>query len=145
MRGCSVQKLGGSPNSSTSLLKSKTARSQEIPASRTRQTHQTSIAILGIDEFPAEKQKEFAELARTFSLWMLFFDAPEHTRLRKLMNKGFSPAAIESLRPQIEKIVDRLLIPLRKNHRMDILPQFAHPLPAYVIAEIPSHVARVWK
>jgi len=89
-----------------------------------------------IDEFPAEKQKEFVELARTFSLWMLFFDAPEHTRLRKLMNKGFSPAAIESLRPQIEKIVDRLLIPLRKNHRMDILPLFAHPLPAYVIAEM---------
>jgi len=91
-----------------------------------------------IDEFPAEKQKEFAQLARTFSLWMLFFDAPEHTRLRKLLNKGFSPAAIESLRPQIEKIVDRLLIPLRKKHRMDILPQFAHPLPVYVIAEMLS-------
>ena len=89
-----------------------------------------------IDEFPAEKQREFAELARTLSLWMLFFDAPEHTRLRKLMNKGFSPVAIESLRPQIEKIVDRLLIPLRKDHRMDILPQFVHPLPAYVIAEL---------
>ena len=79
---------------------------------------------------------EFAELARTFSLWMLFFDAPEHTRLRKLMNKGFSPAAIESLKPQIEKIVDRLLMPLRKNKRIDIIPQFAHPLPAYVIAEM---------
>ena len=91
-----------------------------------------------IDEFPAEKQKEFAELARTFSLWMLFFDAPEHTRLRKLMNKGFSPAAIESLRPQIEKIVDRLLVPLRRNHRIDILPQFAHRLPVYVIAEMLS-------
>src|SRR5215472_566104 len=91
-----------------------------------------------IDEFPADRQKEFAELARTFSLWMLFFDAPEHTRLRKLLNKGFSPAAIESLRPQIEKIVDRLLIPLRKKHRMDILPQFAHPLPVYVIAEMLS-------
>src|SRR5215467_523573 len=89
-----------------------------------------------IDEFPAEKQKEFAELARTFSLWMLFFDAPEHTRLRKLMNKGFSPVAIESLKPQVEKIVDQILIPLRKNHRVDILPQFAHPLPAYVIAEM---------
>ena len=89
-----------------------------------------------IDEFPAEKQMEFAELARTFSLWMLFFDAPEHTRLRKLMNKGFSPVAIESLRPQIEKVVDRLLIPLYKNHRIDIVPQFAHPLPAYVIAEM---------
>src|SRR5207244_919714 len=91
-----------------------------------------------IDEFPTEKQKEFAELARTLSLWMLFFDAPEHTRLRKLMNKGFSPVAIESLRPQIEKIVHRLLMPLRNNHRMDILPQFAHPLPTYVIAELLS-------
>ncbi|HEX8836815.1 MAG TPA: cytochrome P450 [Candidatus Acidoferrum sp.] len=89
-----------------------------------------------IDEFPAEKQKEFAELARTLSLWMLFFDAPEHTRLRKLMNKGFSPVGIESLRPQVEKIVDRLLTPLRTNHRIDLLPQLAHPLPAYVIAEL---------
>ena len=89
-----------------------------------------------IDEFPTEKQKEFAELARTLSLWMLFFDAPEHTRLRKLMNKGFSPAAIESLRPQVEKIVDLLLIPLRKSRQIDILPQFAHPLPAYVIAKL---------
>jgi cytochrome P450 len=88
------------------------------------------------DEFPAEKQKEFAELARTLSLWMLFFDAPEHTRLRKLMNKGFSPPAIESLRPQVEKLVDRLLTPLRKSPRIDILPEFAHPLPAYVIAEL---------
>jgi cytochrome P450 len=52
------------------------------------------------------------------------------------MNKGFSPAAIESLRPQVEKIVDRLLMPLRKNRRIDILPQLAHPLPAYVIAEL---------
>src|SRR5215472_17109653 len=67
------------------------------------------------DEFPAEKQKEFAELARTLSLWMLFFDAPEHTRLRKLMNKGFSPVAIESLRPQVERIVEHLLVPLCNN------------------------------
>lgn len=89
-----------------------------------------------IDEFPVEKQKEFAELARTLGLWMLFYDAPEHTRLRKLMNKGFSPASIESLKPQVEKIVDRMLIPLRKSHDIDFLPQFAHPLPAYVIAEM---------
>lgn len=52
------------------------------------------------------------------------------------MNKGFSPVAIECLRLQVEKIVDRLLMPLRKNRRIDILPQFAHPLPAYVIAEL---------
>jgi len=89
-----------------------------------------------IDEFPADKQKEFAELARRFGLWMLFLDAPEHTRLRKLMNKGFSPVAIESLRPEVEKIVTHLLTPLRNNHQIDILSVFAHPLPAYVIAEM---------
>src|SRR5215469_1447548 len=89
-----------------------------------------------IDEFPAERQREFTELARTLGLWMLFYDAPEHTRLRKLMNKGFSPAAIESLRPQVEKVVERLLLPLRRNRQIDLLPQFAHPLPAYVIAEM---------
>ena len=89
-----------------------------------------------IDEFAGNEQKEFSELARTLSLWMLFFDAPEHTRLRKLMNKGFSPAAIESLRPQVEKIVDCLVTPFRKNCQVDIIPQFAHPLPAYVIAKL---------
>jgi cytochrome P450 len=89
-----------------------------------------------IEEFPGDKQKEFAELARTLSLWMLFFDAPEHTRLRKLMNKGFSPVAIEGLRPQVEKIVERLLVPLRQKSQVDVIPQFAHPLPAYVIAEL---------
>ena len=52
-----------------------------------------------IDEFPAEKQKEFVELTRTFSLWMLFFDAPEHTRLRKLIkdrdkSSAFPPTAV---------------------------------------------------
>jgi cytochrome P450 len=91
-----------------------------------------------IDEFPPDKQKEFAELARTLSLWMLFFDAPEHTRLRKLMNRGFSPGAIDSIKPLVEKIVDRLLTPLRENRRIDILQQFAHPLPVFVIAEMLS-------
>src|SRR6516225_4918383 len=89
-----------------------------------------------IDEFAGNEQKEFSELARTLSLWMLFFDAPEHTRLRKLMNKGFSPAAIESLRPRVEKVVEGMLMPFRQNRQIDLLPQFAHPLPAYVIAEM---------
>src|SRR5262249_35375750 len=88
-----------------------------------------------LNEFPVAKQKEFADLARTLRLWLLFFAAPEHTRLRKVMKKGLSPIAIESLRPQVEKIVDRLLKPFHQNRQIDILSQFAHPLPAYVIAE----------
>jgi cytochrome P450 len=48
---------------------------------------------------PEDRRAEFAELAHLLGLWMLFMDAPEHTRLRKLMNKGFTPAAAETLRP----------------------------------------------
>jgi cytochrome P450 len=85
---------------------------------------------------PAGSQAEFADLARMLGLWMLFFDAPEHTRLRKLMNKGFSPAVAEALRPQIEVIVNRMLEPLRQASEADILQEIAYPLPVRVIAEM---------
>jgi len=66
-------------------------------------------------------------------LWMLFIDAPEHSRLRKLMNKGFSPAVAESLRPQVEAIVDRMLEPLRHASEAELMHEIAHPLPVRVI------------
>ncbi len=85
---------------------------------------------------PPERQAEFAELARMLGLWLLFLDAPEHSRLRKLMNKGFSPAVAEALRPQIETIVDRMLEPMRHASEADILREIAYPLPVRVIAEM---------
>src|SRR6266566_6992734 len=87
-------------------------------------------------DLPAEKKTEFAELARMIGLWMLFIDAPEHTRLRKLMNKGFSPAVVEALRPQVEAIVEHMLEPLRHKSEADILQEIAYPLPVRVIAEM---------
>jgi len=85
---------------------------------------------------PPERRAEFAELAHMLGLWMLFIDAPEHSRLRKLMNKGFSPAVVESLRPQIEAIVDRMLEPLRHASQAELMHEIAHPLPVRVIAEM---------
>ena len=85
---------------------------------------------------PPDRRAEFAELARLVALWMLFMDAPEHSRLRKLMNKGFSPAVAESLRPQIEATVDRMLEPLRHASEAELMHEIAHPLPVRVIAEM---------
>lgn len=68
---------------------------------------------------PFERQPKFKELAHLFSLWMIFMDAPEHTRLRKLLNKGFAPGVIEALRPQVEAIVDRMLGSLRRGPRLN--------------------------
>jgi cytochrome P450 len=85
---------------------------------------------------PLSRQAEFSELARMFSLWLIFMDPPEHTRLRKLLNKGFSPAAIEALRPQVETLVDRMLAPLKPGMEIDLLNAFAYPLPVSVISEM---------
>ena len=85
---------------------------------------------------PLSRQAEFSELARMFSLWLIFMDPPEHTRLRKLLNKGFSPTAIEALRPQVEDIVARMLKPLNPGMEVDLMSEFAHPMPVSVISEM---------
>ncbi len=69
-------------------------------------------------------------------LWLIFMDPPEHTRLRKLLNKGFSPAAVEGLRPQVEAIVDRMLKPLQHGSEVELMQAFANPMPVRIISEM---------
>lgn len=90
----------------------------------------------GIRTLPQERQAEFSDLLRVLGSWLLLMDAPEHSRLRKLMNKGFSPAVAEALRPRVEAIVDRMLEPMRHASEADILQDIAYPLPVCVIAEM---------
>src|ERR1700691_162607 len=85
---------------------------------------------------PLSRQAEFSELARMLSLWLIFMDPPEHTRLRKLLNKGFSAAAIESLRPQVETIVDQMLKPIPHGSEIDLMREFANPMPVRIILEM---------
>ena len=46
---------------------------------------------------PSEVQSEFARFNEIFSRWMLFLDSPEHSRIRKLLNKEFTPNMIQRL------------------------------------------------
>jgi cytochrome P450 len=85
---------------------------------------------------PLSSQSEFSELARMLGLWLIFMDPPEHTRLRKLLNKGFSPAAIEGLRPQVDAIVDEMLKPLKHGSEVDLMREFANPMPVRIILEM---------
>ena len=85
---------------------------------------------------PLSRQAEFSELARMLGLWLIFMDPPEHTRLRKLLNKGFSPAAIEALRPQVEAIVDRMLKRLEHGSEVELMREFANPMPVRIICEM---------
>jgi cytochrome P450 len=85
---------------------------------------------------PENRQDEFKELVRMLGLWMIFIDAPEHTRMRKLMNKGFSQPSAEALRPQVGKIVDRILDRLVDVSQADLVHELAYPMPVRVISEL---------
>ncbi|HSK05203.1 MAG TPA: cytochrome P450 [Kofleriaceae bacterium] len=63
-------------------------------------------------------------------------DPPDHTRLRKLVSRGFTSAAIERLRPMIEALVDELLDRAASGGSFDFVKDFAHPLHVRVTCEL---------
>lgn len=79
-----------------------------------------------------------APIAAVMVKQMLFLDAPAHTRLRSLASSAFSPARVRALRSHIQQIADNLLdAAMRENpEEMDIIAEFAEPLPAIVTAEM---------
>src|SRR5438132_3543434 len=66
---------------------------------------------------------------------MLFMDPPAHTRLRALESSAFTPSRVEVLRSHIQKIADQLLDGIQGSG-MDVIADFAAPLPAIVTAEM---------
>jgi cytochrome P450 len=66
----------------------------------------------------------------------LFFDPPDHTRLRRLVNLAFSAKAVEALRPRVQEIVDELLDAVADTGEMDAISALAYPLPVAVICEM---------
>jgi cytochrome P450 len=67
---------------------------------------------------------------------MLFRDPPDHTRLRALVSKAFTPRVIEQMRDHIQEIVDRLLERAQRQGGMDVIEDLAYPLPVTVICEM---------
>jgi cytochrome P450 len=84
---------------------------------------------------PPEAQK-VAYLIRYLTLWMVFRDPPEHTRLRRLAAKVFNVRSIQALRPAIEALTIRLLDSLDGKKELDFIADFAGPLPALVIMDM---------
>jgi unspecific monooxygenase len=81
---------------------------------------------------------------------ILDMEPPDHTRVRRLVSKAFTPAYVEGLRPRVRTIVDSLLEPLEQGMEIDLLPAVAEPLPVTVIAEmlgvpdVDRHLLRPW-
>lgn len=67
---------------------------------------------------------------------MLDTDAPEHTRLRGLVHRAFSPRLVENMRERIQRLTDELLDAIEPRGQMDLIRDYALPIPTTIIAEM---------
>lgn len=89
---------------------------------------------------PEYRRGSIDSLVRYLNHWMVFRDPPDHTRLRRLFNKAFTPTSVSNLRPSIESIVAQLIDGMearaRRGEPVDYIADFAYPLPASVIMDL---------
>ena len=82
------------------------------------------------------KQVGLGDARELFERVMLFADPPDHTRLRRIVNKAFTARAVEEMRPRIAAIVDRMLDGVAADGGADLVEALAFPLPVTVISEM---------
>lgn len=111
--------------------------------------HADGAAVLRNRRFsmidPRDRETVFGDLLggdaleavqRAMEKAMLFMNPPDHTRLRTLVSKAFTPRTVEAMRPRIQAIVDRLLDETGGRNELDVIGDLAYPLPVMVIAEL---------
>lgn len=81
-------------------------------------------------------QEGLQPLFKFLSDRMVLADPPKHTRLRGLVNKAFTPHAVEAMAPHIQEVVDRLLDQAQGQGRMEVVRDLAYPLPITIISEM---------
>ena len=77
-----------------------------------------------------------APMTRLMSRQMLFLDPPEHTRLHRICATAFTPRRVGRLRERVQEVADELLDAALPRGEMDVIGDFAGPLPAIVTAEL---------
>jgi len=82
------------------------------------------------------KQPWVPAVLRPLAKNMLDSDPPDHTRLRALVQKAFTPLMIESLKRRIEELTDQLIDRALRKNKFDLIAEYALPLPATIIAEL---------
>jgi cytochrome P450 len=68
--------------------------------------------------------------------WMIFADPPRHTKFRALVSKAFTPGMVAALEPRIRELSGELLDRVVERGQMDLVADFAAPLPMLVINSV---------
>ncbi|MHA7582465.1 cytochrome P450 family protein [Paenibacillus vandeheii] len=99
--------------------------------------YEDAVEVLKDNRFSKDVIKRYGpDQDNIFVHNMLFSDPPDHRRLRGLVQKAFTPRLIEGMRSHIQDIADDLLDNLNSQDKMNLIDEFAFPLPIIVISEI---------
>lgn len=99
--------------------------------------YEDAAQILKDPRFSKDMVRRYgAQNQSIFSNNMLFSDPPDHKRLRGLVQKAFTPKLVADMRSHIQDIADELLDNLPSQEKMNLIDDFAFPLPIIVISEI---------
>jgi pimeloyl-[acyl-carrier protein] synthase len=75
-------------------------------------------------------------MAETYDRWMLQMDPPDHTRIRGLFTKAFTPRVVAGMTERVQRLTDSLIDAFAARGEVDLMPALAFPLPIMVIAEM---------
>jgi cytochrome P450 len=90
-----------------------------------------------LERLPSDVRAEIPELLRHHRTPnIITADPPLHTRLRRSVIRGFSPRALEPLRPRLTALTASLIEDGRRRGSLDVVAELAYPLPAIVIADL---------
>lgn len=85
---------------------------------------------------PDEARQQVKALERHYDIGIAHSDPPDHTRLRGLLKRVFTPRMVGQWQPRIEAVVNELLDAAIERGALDIIHDMAYPLPATIIAEM---------
>jgi cytochrome P450 len=105
----------------------------ELSLSDARFSSQRPLLSYEVDNATKER---LARVNRIFARIMVRSDPPDHTRQRAIVSRAFLARIMEAMRAQVQAVVDGLLDAVTPRGQMELLEDFAHPLPAIVICRL---------
>jgi cytochrome P450 StaP len=94
------------------------------------------VARAGDAAAPTLVPADYDSLHRIVQNWLVFMDPPQHTELRSLVNKEFSPKVVTALRARIKDIATTLIAEQQEKPTIELVDGFAAPFPILVISEL---------
>lgn len=89
-----------------------------------------------LDSLDDAVRQKLTQLEAHYKIGIAHSDPPDHTRLRSLLNKVFTPRMVDTWRPRIETVTNQLIDAMLQQEQPDIIRDIAYPLPATIIAEM---------